>query len=196
MDSWKKRFQGKWPRLTSMYSGSSYRLDEHSRNGNGNVNGDGKYVDPVLAYDNAFDPIDSYGAYNFHMAPREELAIGTDPRIWHRHTHKPDHDSGSDYAGSKKPDTSTCRVVLCVLLVMSFIGVVVASIVLAVILSQTQSSSVSPSPLAVLQGSLTMANRNFTADLNDPTSPAYKKAAEDFCAAKRERGYNIQALLH
>ena len=111
-----------WPHLASLYA-NSHNLDE-----------EGKYPDPIMGQDNVFDPAEPLGAYKYYMtqSPRSEFSI-EEPGYVNRSFYKDEESRSSDYtSGDSFRRGSTCRVILCVFLVFSFIGAVVAAITLAV----------------------------------------------------------------
>lgn len=88
-----------------------------------------------MGQDNVFDPSEPYGAYRYYMQPstRSEFSV-EEPGYMHRTIYKDEESRSSDYtSGDSFRRGSTCRVLLCVFLVFSFIGVVVAAITLAVL---------------------------------------------------------------
>lgn len=112
-----------WPHLASLYA-STHNLDE-----------DGKYPDPMMGQDNVFDPSEPYGAYRYYIQPstRSEFSFEDSPYPA-RPMYKDEESRSSDYtSGDRFRRGATCRVLLCVFLVLSFIGVVVAAITLAVL---------------------------------------------------------------
>ena len=112
-----------WPHLASLYA-STHNLDE-----------EGKYPDPIMGQDNVFDPSEPYGAYRYYVQPtaRSEFSV-EEPTYVNRPVYKDEESRSSDYtSGESLRRGSTCRVLLCVFLVLSFIGVVVAAITLAVL---------------------------------------------------------------
>lgn len=112
-----------WPHLASLYA-STHNLDE-----------EGKNPDPMMGQDNVFDPSEPYGAYRYYMQPsvRSEFSI-EEPAYLHRPMYKDEESRSSDYtSGDSFRKGSTCRVLLCVFLIFSFIAVVVAAITLAVL---------------------------------------------------------------
>ncbi|WAR27265.1 hypothetical protein MAR_012969 [Mya arenaria] len=123
MASWRLRFHDKWPRLASLYA-STHQLDE-----------EGKHPDPIMGQDNVFDPHEPYGAYKYYIQPsvRSEFSI-EEPPYQNRPVYKDEESRSSDYAsGNSFRRGATCRVLLCVFLIFSFIAVVVAAITLAVL---------------------------------------------------------------
>jgi hypothetical protein len=112
-----------WPHLASLYA-STHNLDE-----------DGKHPDPMMGQDNVFDPSEPYGAYRYYVQPstRSEFSI-EEPGYMSRPVYKDEESRSSDYtSGDSFRRGSNCRVLLCVSLVVSFVGVVVAAITLAVL---------------------------------------------------------------
>ena len=112
-----------WPHLASLYA-STHNLDE-----------EGKNPDPIMGQDNVFDPSEPYSAYRYYMQPssRSEFSI-EEPAYLHRPMYKDEESRSSDYtSGDSFRKGSTCRVLLCVFLIFSFIAVVVAAVTLAVL---------------------------------------------------------------
>ena len=112
-----------WPHLASLYA-STHQLDE-----------EGKHPDPMMGQDNVFDPTEPYNAYRYYIQPvaRSEFSI-EEPPYMNRTMFKDEESRSSGYtSGDSFQRGSTCRVLLCVSLVLSFIGVVVAAITLAVL---------------------------------------------------------------
>ena len=88
-----------------------------------------------MGQDNVFDPSEPVGAYRYYLAPtpRSEFSIEEPPYV-SRSFYKDEESRSSDYtSGDSFRRGSTCRVLLCVFLVFSFIAAVVAAITLAVI---------------------------------------------------------------
>ncbi|XP_060601372.1 mucin-2-like, partial [Ruditapes philippinarum] len=163
-----------WPHLASLYA-STHNLDE-----------DGKHPDPMMGQDNVFDPSEPYGAYRYYVQPstRSEFSI-EEPGYMSRPVYKDEESRSSDYtSGDSFRRGSNCRVLLCVSLVVSFVGVVVAAITLAVLLSKT------PAPLPAKPGhtdefesQASIFNREFNENLRDNTTDEFKTLEMEFCKA-------------
>ncbi|KAK3589893.1 hypothetical protein CHS0354_034903 [Potamilus streckersoni] len=118
---------GAWPRLSTLYT-STHNLDEA-----------GKNPDPLMGIDNVFDPNEPYGADRYYVQPRSEMSIEEPSYI--RGVYKDDElrSRSSDYAiqGGSKQDLA-CKIIICIFLIIGFIGVVLAAITLAVICKYKQ----------------------------------------------------------
>ncbi|KAL3847574.1 hypothetical protein ACJMK2_018477 [Sinanodonta woodiana] len=163
-----------WPHLSTLYT-STHNLDEA-----------GKNPDPLMGIDNVFDPNEPYGAYRYCVQPRSEMSI--EEPSYTRGIYKDDESRSrsSDYViGGGFKRGSACKIILCIFLVMSFIGVVLAAITLAVILSQHNVTRRWPSPIE-FDSEMTLTGANFTPKLRDNTSEEFKAMEKSFCSALHE----------
>lgn len=88
-----------------------------------------------MGQDNVFNPSEPTPGYRYFFQPsvRSEFSI-EEPGYINRPVYKDEESGSSDYtSGDSFRRGSTCRVLLCVFLIFSFIAVVIAAITLAVL---------------------------------------------------------------
>lgn len=171
MASWRLRFHDKWPHLASLYA-STHNLDE-----------DGKNPEPTMGQDNVFDITEPYSVYRYYLpSTRSEFSI-EEPSYSHRPTYKEDESKSSGLvSGDSFRRGSTCRVLLCVFLIFSFIAVVVAAITLAVLLSETHRFP-RRTTVEKYESNASLLGRDFHQNLLNKSSDDFKKLEEQFCTA-------------
>jgi len=100
----------------------------------------GKYSEPPLTgYANVFEPPNPYGFFRYYTGQREEFILEPVPSIVPSegiYSDPPslkhdEEDRLSSYDNFRRG--STCKVILCLFFVLSFIAVVIAGIVLSVL---------------------------------------------------------------
>lgn len=114
--------------MTTLYN-STNSLDET-----------GKYSEPPLTgYANVFEPPNPYGFFRYYTGQREEFILEPLPSIVQSdgmYSAPPslkhgEEDIFSSYDNFRRG--STCKVILCLFFVLSFIAVVIAGVVLSVL---------------------------------------------------------------
>lgn len=90
---------------------------------------------PLSVYNNVYEPSNLYGHYRYNTGSRGDLTVDPAPSEVFSHTPSYKYDTDPDLydTSDKFRQGSTCRVILCVILVLILIGVISAGVVLAVL---------------------------------------------------------------
>ncbi|XP_041350072.1 mucin-17-like isoform X2 [Gigantopelta aegis] len=119
--------------------------------------------------------MEMHGGYKVYYPSSENGCASTDMSYSGK---KSSGTESETYSGRSTQRRHTCRVLLVVFLILCLLGVVVAAVIVAVLLTR----SPSPVPEEKFVSSIRLPDKNFTKGLADKTSDEFKAAEEEFCS--------------